>query len=382
MIGYYAHHRGAGHLHRAMSIAHELGDEVTILSSSPRPAAWTGGWVDLPLDHSPHDRDADADATAHDALHWAPLGSDGLRERMGLIAEWLRRETPSAVVVDVSVEVALLVRLHGIPVISIAQPGDRADAPHSLGYRASSAIVAVWPPDIAALTVADDVAPRIEPVGAISRIATVDSLPRVAGQIAVLAGLGTRGVSALDAAVAEARRALPDADWVVLSGADSATVAHTLRTSALVIAHCGENALAEIAASRVPAIILPEDRPHDEQHAMGRALAASDMPVAIVDPTVDASPVDWARLVRETAALDGEAWSVWCDGGAAARAAAIVRRVARPVGAGDAGDADDAPASPPPDTAPSPARDAGTAPSPALDPGTPPSPALPRTDAA
>jgi hypothetical protein len=330
VIGYYAHHRGAGHLHRAMSIAHELGDDVTILSSSERPAGWTGGWVDLPLDHSPNDRDAAADVTAHGALHWVPLGSEGLRERMGLIADWLRREKPSAVVVDVSVEVAMLVRLHGIPVVSIAQPGDRADAPHSLGYRASSAIVAVWPPGIEALHVADDVLPRIEPVGAISRIATVDPLPRVPGQIAVLAGFGTRGVSSLDAVIAEAKRAVPDADWIVLAGADRETVAHTLRTSALVFAHCGENALAEIAASRVPAIIVPEDRPHDEQHSMGRALAASDMPVAIVDAATDPTDVDWARLVADTAGLDGEAWGVWCDRRSAARAAAIIRRVSLP----------------------------------------------------
>ena len=333
MIGYYAHHRGAGHLNRAMSIARELHDDVTILSSSPRPDNWTGGWVDLPLDHSAHDHDPAADATAHGALHWAPLGSNGLLARTGVITDWLRRYTPSAVVVDVSVEIALLVRLHGIPVVYVAQPGDRSDSAHSLGYRASSAIIAVWPPAVDALTVADDIAPRIEAVGAISRIPTVAPLPREPDQIAVLAGLGTHGVSALDAAVAEARRAMPDARWVILSGADSATVAHTLRTSALVFAHCGENALAEIAASRVPAIIVPEARPHDEQYAMGRALAASDMPVAVVEARdgggFGPNPPDWAQLARETAALDGEAWSVWCDGDAARRAAAIVTRVAQ-----------------------------------------------------
>ena len=104
MIGYYAHHRGAGHLNRAMSIARELNDEVTILSSSPRPVDWTGGWVDLPLDHSPNDREPSADATAHGALHWAPLGSDGLHSRMGAIAEWLREAEPAAVVVDVKID--------------------------------------------------------------------------------------------------------------------------------------------------------------------------------------------------------------------------------------------------------------------------------------
>ena len=326
MIGYYAHHRGAGHLHRAMSIARELHDDVTILSSSARPVSWTGGWVDLPLDHSDHDRADWADATANGALHWAPLGSTGLGARMGAIAAWLAEVRPSVVVVDVSVEVALLVRLHGVPVVSVAQPGDRTDAPHALGYRASSAIIAVWPPGIAALTAPDDAVARVEAVGAISRIATVAPLPRDPRQIAVLGGLGTRGASALDAAVAAARAAMPDAHWVTLSGNDSETVAHTLRTSALVFAHCGENALAEIAASRIPAVIVPEDRPHDEQHTMARALASSRMPVAVVD--TDVATVDWASVVGDTTGLDGALWSSWCDGEAAARAAAIIGRVA------------------------------------------------------
>ena len=314
-----------------MSIAHELDDDVTILSSSPRPDSWTGGWVDLPLDHSPHDRESAADTTAHGALHWAPLGSAGLRARMNSITAWLSEARPSVVVVDVSVEIVLLVRLHGIPVVTIAQPGERTDAPHELGYRASSAIVAVWPPGIPALRVADDIAPRIEAVGAISRIATAAPLPRDPRQIAVLGGFGTRGSSALDAAVAEARAATPDVRWVVLSRADKDTVARTLRTSALVFAHCGENALAEIAASRVPAIIVPEERPHAEQQAMGVALGASGMPVSVVDVAANDTPpaqLDWARLVRETAALDGGLWRAWHDGGAAARAAAIVQRVA------------------------------------------------------
>lgn len=321
-----------------MSIARELRSDVTILSSSPRPAGWTGGWVDLPLDHAPGDRDPAADAGANGALHFVPLASDGLFTRMGAIAQWLREERPAAVVVDVSVEVALLVRLHGIPVITMAQPGDRTDAAHTLGYRASSAIVAVWPEGVPALRVADDIAARVQSVGAISRIPVVAPLERDPLQIAVLAGLGTRGQSALDIVVSAARAALPDARWVVLSGADSATVAHTLRTSALVFAHCGENALAEIAASRVPAIIVPESRPHEEQQAMGLALGSSGMPVTVIDMvehSLDAESaaaavagVDWAQLVQETADLDGDVWGAWCDGDAAVRAAAIVERVA------------------------------------------------------
>ena len=50
-----------------------------------------------------------------------------------------------AFVVDVSVEVTLFVRLLGIPVVLIAQPGLRDDAAHQLGFRAATRIVAPWP---------------------------------------------------------------------------------------------------------------------------------------------------------------------------------------------------------------------------------------------
>ncbi|MDF2492882.1 MAG: hypothetical protein K0Q58_1460, partial [Microbacterium sp.] len=81
MIGYYVHHHGRGHLHRATAIAAALGIPVTGLSSLPRPAEWTGDWIELPLDLD--DRGPDApDVTAGGRLHWVPLGVDGLRERM------------------------------------------------------------------------------------------------------------------------------------------------------------------------------------------------------------------------------------------------------------------------------------------------------------
>ena len=48
MIGYYAHHLGHGHVETARCIAARLTDEVTVLSSLPRPPGWPGGWLELP----------------------------------------------------------------------------------------------------------------------------------------------------------------------------------------------------------------------------------------------------------------------------------------------------------------------------------------------
>jgi hypothetical protein len=111
MIGYYVHHHGRGDLHHAQALAESLDTPVAGLSSLPRPHSWSGPWVDLPRDD---DGAPDVDVTAGDQLHWAPLGHAGLRSRTAAVSEWIRAADPAGIVVDVSVEIALHARLHGI----------------------------------------------------------------------------------------------------------------------------------------------------------------------------------------------------------------------------------------------------------------------------
>src|SRR5690606_16364938 len=86
-----------------------------------------------------------AETTAGGVLHWAPLHDAGLSARMAAVSQWIDRTHPKAVVVDVSVEVALLCRLHGVPIVTVAMPGERSDLPHSLGYASSSGLIGAWP---------------------------------------------------------------------------------------------------------------------------------------------------------------------------------------------------------------------------------------------
>ena len=74
-----------------------------------------------------------SEPSANGTLHWAPLHDSGLRERMGSIAAWVTAARPAVMVV----EVAMLVRLLGVPVVAVAMPGGRIDAPHDLAYRAA-----------------------------------------------------------------------------------------------------------------------------------------------------------------------------------------------------------------------------------------------------
>ena len=132
MIGYYAHHHGAGHLSRAAAVARCLDEPVTLLSSaavSKSPVFVDS--VEL-ADDAPGKASYD-DITAHGQLHWAPYHHRGLQRRMSQVARWVEFARPSVVVVDVSVEVTNLVRLLGVPVVVVAMPGNRADPAHQWG---------------------------------------------------------------------------------------------------------------------------------------------------------------------------------------------------------------------------------------------------------
>ena len=115
VIGYYAHHLGEGHVACATAIAPHLRSPLAVLSSRPRPAGWDGEWIELARDDAGDG--AAADPTAGGTLHWAPLHHPGLRQPDGRGGEWIDEVRPRLIVVDVSVEVALLARLMGIPVV-------------------------------------------------------------------------------------------------------------------------------------------------------------------------------------------------------------------------------------------------------------------------
>lgn len=146
VIGYYIHHHGHGHRMRASSISAQLQSPVTTLSSAPPPPA--GRFADS-IALARDDRGSDpVNPTADGALHWAPTHDTGLRTRMARIVSWIDATRPDLVVVDVSVEVAALVRLLGVPVVLIAMPGERTDAPHHLGYQLADHIIAAWPQNL------------------------------------------------------------------------------------------------------------------------------------------------------------------------------------------------------------------------------------------
>jgi hypothetical protein len=323
MIGYYVHHVGQGHAHRAAAIAAHLSEPVTALSSLSRPSFWERDWVVLPDD----DTAQPADPTANGALHWVPRRGDGLRDRMAVIATWIDAHRPSVLVSDLSVEVTVLARVMGIPVVMICLPGRRDDDPHQLAYRLADAILAPWPdlgPDMT--TGLDPYRDKIHHVGGVSRFDGRSRRvpPKLAGRYVLALGGAGGHESAPDRPgpvpgwrwVRRDRHNWTADPWPDLCAAD------------VVVTHCGLGAVSDVAAARKPAILLPEPRPHEEQYCTARALARRGLGVVLTSQPDDAEwPALLARAV-DAMEVDANAWSAWSSGDGAARAARVIQDVA------------------------------------------------------
>lgn len=323
MIGYYVHHVGRGHLRNATCIAAALDRPVTGLSSLPRPADWTGPWIELERDDVPRGRDP----SARGRLHWAPAHHPGLAARMARLAAWIAAEHPAVLVVDVSVEVAVLGRLMGIPVVVMGLPGDRSDVAHQLGYSLADAVLAPWPAGVGDMD--RDLRPwtdRTHHVGGLSSLtgrSTPPPAPVSRRRVLVLQGSG--GTSVRPADVAAAAAATPDWDWRRLGpGAWVDDPWPELCAADVVVTHAGLGALADVAAAGRPAVVVPEARPHDEQRATARALDSSGLAL-----TCDSWPAArrWPDLLARALAA-GSHWGRWRTDGAAGRAAGIISAVA------------------------------------------------------
>jgi hypothetical protein len=324
VIGYYVHHQGDGHVTRAAAIADRLGDEpVTGLSSRPRPCGWRGPWLQLARDDDPAEG---LDPTAGGALHWAPSGHPGLRERMAQIAAWIATHTPRLMVVDVSVEVTVLVRAMGVRTVVMGMPGAREDRAHQLAYRLADAIIAPWPAWAPVLGGAAPWQAKLHPVGAISRFdgrppardRTATGRPRVL----VLSGRG--GTELTLERLAAAQRATPEWDWTTLGPPTTRWVEDPwplLCDADVVVTHAGQNAIADVAAARRPAVVIAQPRPHDEQVATAQALRRARL--AVVRAGWPA-PQDWNAVLAAAVRLGGSGWERWSSGTGAERAAAVL----------------------------------------------------------
>lgn len=321
-LGWYVHHHGRGHLTRLLAIAPHLEAEVDCFSSLPAPPGLPTGWSWTVLERD-DDGGSPVDPTVGGMLHWAPVGHDGHRRRLATIAEAAATRRFDGMVVDTSVEVTLFARLLGLRTVVVTQPGHRVDQPHLLGFAAADTVLAPWSRGVLSPRHLEALGDKVVHTGGISRFA--DRMPTGSRteEVVLLGGAGgsTVGVGAIrDAEKATGR------PWRILGGGEWADDPwEALTRGGVVVSWAGQNAVADLAAARAPAIVVPQERPFDEQRETGRALRRARL-AQVVDAWPDGA--EWPDLVDRAAAAQPE-WELWEVAGAPARAAAAILQTAR-----------------------------------------------------
>lgn len=328
-LGYYVHHHGAGHGARALAIARAVRQPITLIGSRLPAGPWPAHASGLQL---PADTCEGMRAEQFDVLHYAPLGVPGLRRRMAMLAQWFEAHWPCLLVVDVSVEVALLARLCSVPTVYVRQHGDRQDAAHRLAYETARGLLAPYPDAMAS---ADDPwRHKTVHTGWLSRYSGQAAGVAQVGRVLVICGHGGTGLNAtlLEAAARvcpqwqfEVAGALPpgrpaaNLRWL----GELADPATAMQRAEVVIGSASDSLVSEAAALGCRYIAVAEPRPFGEQAAQARRLG--QLGVALGLEAGWSAPQRWPALLAQARALDPLQWRRWADEHAAARAAEALR---------------------------------------------------------
>ncbi|MEZ5654958.1 MAG: glycosyltransferase [Sphingobium sp.] len=335
-IGYYVHHHGRGHLDRARLIAGALQGRVTLIgtgiSGTPFPE------LDLPDDRiDPSFAGEDGESHRPDALHYAPLRHRGITDRAAQMANWMAQARPSLMVVDVSVEVAMLARLCAVPVLYVRLGGKRDDVAHRDAFRGASALLAPFHE-----LLDEDQIPAWIGAKTFYAPGLVNRAPRnsaATNLVLVILGKGGDGFS-IDS-IAQAAIATSKWQWRVIGIGEPygsptlpanleiagwvENVDQEIARAGVVVGAGGDGVVGQVLAAGVPFICIPEDRPFDEQRSKAHMLKLRGAAIAL-----DRWPPGevWPALLDRARKSDPSARHALDDPAGIAKAAAFIGRLA------------------------------------------------------
>lgn len=310
-IGYYVHHHGDGHRQRAIAIARSSAWPITLLGTGLADRSGGIPCVDLPDDRIGDGFSGEDGCSRPSALHYAPLDHDGQRRRVAAITRWIAEARPALMVVDVSVEVAMLSRLASVPTVYVRLGGLRTDHPHREAFAGASALLAPFPAVLDDPGMPDDIRARTFYAPGI-----VPGQPSGAAQTNdVLVVVGRGGAAGDGERWAAAARSSPNLGWRVIGpctvpadppgnlsllgwveGAES-----HIASAGVVVGAAGDGLVNAVIAARKPFICLPEPRPFAEQYSKAERLGALGAAIVCREaPQADA----WPSLVAAARRLD------------------------------------------------------------------------------
>jgi hypothetical protein len=337
-IGYYVHHHGAGHAKRARAIAGASVAKVVLIGTG----IGTEG-VDLVDDRMAGGAfdGRDAARCRPEALHYAPLDHEGVRSRVAAIARWIATERPALMVVDVSVEVAMLARLASVPVVYVRLNGDRSDPAHLESFRNAVGLLAPFHEQLDSATMPRWVREKTRYLPGIAS-APFSGLPIARDRVLVVIGRG--GPPGDGDVMAQAARCSRHLHWCVIGPCthprdppDNLEIRGwvtdpdaEIAQASVVIGAAGDGFLTSILAADRPFICIPEARPYDEQRATADRLGELGAAVVL---TQWPEPERWPALIAQALDLDSGARQSLHDPDGIRAAADWIAAMAGPAGA-------------------------------------------------
>ncbi len=333
-IGYYVHHHGEGHRRRAMAIAAQAPDRLTLIGTGVAALRGPFETVDLPDDRiSDGGRFDGCDGTDDRpaALHYAPVHHAGVRERVRTVAAWIAETRPALMIVDVSVEMAMLARLCATPTVYVRLAGARWDEAHLDAFRGACALIAPFDRRCETLDTPGWVLEKTRYFPGLG----ASSIAKTQIDNVVLVAFGRGGTSASPDDLASAAAATPDRRWRVIGPVSPPAVSSANLTvdgwvdeaedaiarGGILVGGAGDGVLSAVAAGARPFVCIAEDRPFGEQQAKARALKRAG--AAVVLPAWP-EPRDWPLILSRAEALETYRIASFHDPLGSSKAAAFI----------------------------------------------------------
>lgn len=344
-VGFYVHYHGRGHKHRTEAILRHLTLPATVITSRLENDDWLGPTLSSVVGISCDIDDVPAAGLEHaedvPALHYAPLWTGSITQRVAQYAAWLNAQRPSVMIIDVSAEISMLTRLASIPQIVMRQHGRRDDTGHLGAYAAAHSLLAPFPESMEDDITPDWVREKTVYLDGFCRGSTHDFDPATTkNRVVVMFGRG--GSDATNQSLREAAKSLPDHQWIVIGKSDDEGRARTpgnltfvgwvedpsqlLRSAEVVVTAAGHNSVMELGSLRRRFIAIAQDRPFEEQLRKVVVLQREQLAVGLRRWPCSS---EWPRMIEQAKKLDTSRWRKMFQRDGAQQAAAHIEKVAR-----------------------------------------------------
>lgn len=321
-LGYYAHHHGSGHCRQIDKLAAllptEARQQLTVFTSLTSDTYTFAAIDEAQIVRLPAEDERVEDILAGRAgqywqptsLHYSPVGNSDIQQRSHKILDTIYQRHIDLMIIDVSVEVAILCRAASVPYLYVRLPGIRDDEPHLNAFAGALALLAPYPRTLESTKTPEWISQKTlyldfintqqknaqtyqDFIKHLMRLITDEKAlslmlndknkdtPTI---VTVIKGYG--GHQAIDAKMPELRQLLPYAFIISLGpidenkrhyvdiAAEVSNVTPFIEHSDYLLMACGLNAVAQAYDYATPLVVLPDDRPHQEQEVMAEALIA------------------------------------------------------------------------------------------------------------